>query len=233
MFKKINPSRIYLEELLRQEAIKTIGLDYRILDAGAGEGFYRSLFKHTQYHATDFCKIDKVYSKPAYICDLSAIPVAEQKYDLVICTQVLEHVPDPFAVICEFYRVLKPNGRLFLSAPFFYEEHEIPYDFYRYTRYGLRNLVERAGFEINNLEWLEGYLGSLSYQFDVAARSLPSTLSEMTEIASHLGLFAVGFLFIIRPVFRVLNRIFSMFEMRYKYTKKGFGKNYVLIASKI
>ena len=81
-----------------------------------------------------------------HVCDLSQIPVESGKYDLVLMTQVLEHLPEPAKVLRELYRVLKPGGTLWLSTPFYYEEHEVPYDFYRYSQYGLRHflLLERV-----------------------------------------------------------------------------------------
>jgi ubiquinone/menaquinone biosynthesis C-methylase UbiE len=73
--------------------------------------------------------------------------------DAVLSTQVLEHVADPLSVLAEFFRVLKPDGRLWLTAPFVWYLHEEPYDYYRFTSHGLRFLLERAGFieiEVNH-----------------------------------------------------------------------------------
>jgi hypothetical protein len=72
-----------------------------------------------------------------------------------------------------FRRVLKPRGPLLYSGPLFYEEHEQPYDFYRYTRFGIRYLFYQAKFDIERVDWLEEYPGTLAYQLGTAAYALP------------------------------------------------------------
>ncbi|MBV8244655.1 MAG: methyltransferase domain-containing protein, partial [Candidatus Eremiobacteraeota bacterium] len=79
------------------------------------------------------------------------IPMEDASVDTVLNTQVLEHVPDPLAALVEFYRVLVPGGYLVLSAPQYYEMHEVPHDYYRFTEYGLRYLLSRAGFTVVEL----------------------------------------------------------------------------------
>src|SRR4051812_8914731 len=92
----------------------------RVLDVGAGIGQYRSLFAHCEYHAHDFAMERDTrgrYTPLDYESDITAIPVPDASYDVVLCTEVLEHVPDPVAAIREMSRVLRPGGRLLLSAP--------------------------------------------------------------------------------------------------------------------
>ena len=101
----------------------------RVLDAGAGTHRYRHLFGHTHYESADF---NEQYA-PTYVCDLTQIPVPNDRYDAVVINQVLEHVPDPLAVLIELRRILRSGGRLIYTAPLFFEEHLQPYDFYRYS----------------------------------------------------------------------------------------------------
>ena len=63
----------------------------------------------------------------------------------MVCTQVLEHVPDPGAALSEFLRVLRPGGRVAISTPLTWFLHETPHDYYRYTSYGLTHLSTRPG----------------------------------------------------------------------------------------
>ena len=113
-----------------------------ILDAGAGRAQYRHHFSRLRYEAADFAQLSKEYGDLTYICDLVNIPVDDGRFDLIFCSQNLEHVPEPKVVLREFYRVLKPGGMLWLSAPLFYDEHETPYDYYRYTQFGFTYLLE-------------------------------------------------------------------------------------------
>ena len=112
------------------------------------------------------------------MCDLAEIPVEDARFDHVLLTQVLEHIPEPARVLAELHRVLKPGGTLWLTAPLFYAEHERPYDFFRYTQFGLRHVLESTGFEVQELDWMEGYLGTLSYQARLMSRSLPSSPAD-------------------------------------------------------
>src|SRR5688572_18395426 len=119
--------RVYLEQFVRGAAA-SIPTGARVLDAGAGECMYRPLFAHADYESADFAQNDhKRYGEITYVCDLRTIPVEDSRYNMVLCTQVLEHVPDPGAVLNELYRVLKPGGRLWLSAPLYYPEHDAPF----------------------------------------------------------------------------------------------------------
>lgn len=69
-------------------------------------------------------------------------PIDSCSIDGVICTQVLEHVANPESLISEIERVLKPGGKLILTVPFLWQQHEKPYDFTRFTSFGLRRLLE-------------------------------------------------------------------------------------------
>ena len=169
-----NPSRIRLRRFAERAAARGTSKDYRVLDAGAGKAPFRHLFDHVSYETADFSKVArKEYAPIDHVCDLTRIPVPDAHYDLVLCTQVMEHVPDPEAVLREFHRVLKPGGQAWLSAPLFFAEHETPYDFHRLTQFAWRRLADRSGFRVKEIRWLEGYYGTLAYQAGMAARSLP------------------------------------------------------------
>ena len=77
----------------------------------------------------------------------AALPFAEGAFDTVLCTQVLEHVPRPEALLAEAARVLRPGGVLILSAPQAWFLHEEPHDYHRFTRFGLVALCRGAGLE--------------------------------------------------------------------------------------
>lgn len=81
------------------------------------------------------------------VADLNKpLPVPDQVADTVVSFQVLEHLSEPQNLLVEAFRVLKSNGRIFLSVPFQWHVHEAPYDFFRFTRYGLDHLFRKAGF---------------------------------------------------------------------------------------
>lgn len=159
----LNPGAASLRRFV-QQASALVPEGAVLLDAGAGEGQYRSLFTHCRYIGADFALGDLSwdYSKLDVVCDLAHLPFAPSSFDAVLCTQVLEHVPEPMQVLCELARCMKPGGLLILTAPLTGEEHQQPYDFYRYTSYGLTYLLEKAGFRIERLDRLGGHLHLLA-----------------------------------------------------------------------
>jgi SAM-dependent methyltransferase len=80
------------------------------------------------------------------------LPVRDASLDFALCTQVLEHVPDPGLVLRELARVLRPGGILLLTAPFVWEQHEEPHDYHRFTGYGIAELAARAALAVESLE---------------------------------------------------------------------------------
>jgi len=209
----LNASRVHLERFV-ERAAASVGPRAIVLDAGAGDGAYRHHFDHLEYESADFAKVDKTYAEEiTYVGDLAELPVADDRFDLVLMTQVLEHLPDPVAVLRELRRVLKPGARIWASCPLFYEEHEQPYDFYRYTQFGLRHLFEQVGYREVEIEWLEGYLATVGYELDVAARALSARA---------------------RPLRWVLERtsdLAARSDVRRKRTDRGHPKNYTVVAS--
>ncbi|MCC6342757.1 MAG: class I SAM-dependent methyltransferase [Bryobacterales bacterium] len=120
----------------------------RLLDAGAGEGKYRHLFSNARYTGVDLAVGDSGwdYTRIDVLCDLAALPFVAGCFDAAINIVTLEHVRDPAGVLKELGRALRPGGRLLLAAPQDWEVHQAPNDYFRYTRYGVRHLLEEAGF---------------------------------------------------------------------------------------
>jgi SAM-dependent methyltransferase len=133
-----------------------------LLDVGAGDCPYKGLFSHVTYKSTDFGKTEHEYKDIDYFCLADNIPVSKKSFDAVLCTEVLEHVADPKSVLTEFNRVLKDNGHLFITTPFIHQVHEEPYDFFRYTRYALDNLLRETGFEIVFITSRGGWIASIT-----------------------------------------------------------------------
>lgn len=134
---------------------KTIPAGSRILDVGAGSCPYRPIFSHCRYEthdatplAPDQLRDKEGYGTINYVSDATAIPVANESFDAVLCTEVLEHVPEPIRVVNELHRILRPGGVLLLTAPLGSGLHQEPYHFYGgYTPYWYATFLQRAGFE--------------------------------------------------------------------------------------
>lgn len=137
-----------------ENAASSIREDQSIIDVGAGELKYKENFSHCNYVSNDLCIGDDgwSYSGVDIISSVYDIPVEEGSFDAVLCIQVLEHLDRPDLAFFEFCRILKPGGRVYLSAPLLAGEHQQPYDFFRYTRYGYQKLAERSGFKVISAE---------------------------------------------------------------------------------
>lgn len=123
----------------------------RILDIGAADKWVLPLLGGgVDYVALDFPVTGRgLYgSRPDIYADGSALPFADACMDGVICFEVLEHVSDPALVVAEIARVLRPGGSAWISMPFLYPLHDAPHDFQRYTEFGLRRDIARAGLEL-------------------------------------------------------------------------------------
>jgi SAM-dependent methyltransferase len=136
----------------------------RVLDAGAGEGQYRHHFARHRYLAIDLAVGDHTwdYSRLDVLADLTALPLATGACDAAIHIVTLEHVPEPARVLAEIARSLAPGAPLLLVAPHEWEVHQAPHDYFRYTRYGLRYLLEGAGFTAIDIQPAGGYFRLLA-----------------------------------------------------------------------
>lgn len=224
-----NSSRTWLHRV-NAEFAASVPAGSRVLDAGSGVQHYKRLFDHCEYESADFEQVDKRYVESTYVCRLEEIPVEDGRFDAIVFNQVLEHLPQPIIVLQELNRVLKPGGTIICSAPLFYEEHEQPYDFYRYTQFAWHFMMEKSGFDILNMEWLEGYFGTVAYQLETSSRYLPSR--PYKTVPGIFGWSATPVVILSRALFRLLALFFYILDERGKHTSSGYPKNYVVIARK-
>ncbi len=150
----INPVYIIRSGLLREisRIAPTLGGD--ILDFGCGSKPYESLFVNAKsYVGVDLQSTghNHVDSKIDHYYNGSTLPFPNESFDVVVSFEVFEHVFNIKEVLGEIHRVLKPNGKMLLSVPFAWDEHEVPYDFARYTSYGVTHLVNNNGFNVIEL----------------------------------------------------------------------------------
>lgn len=145
------PDRYLLKKKIQKYGHLVTG---RMLDIGAGEvDRYACFFKFTERVTTDIQQGDNV----DVVASADKLPFDDASFDSVVCTQVLEHVPEPQLVVSEMYRILKHGGIVLATIPQTTPLHEEPHDYYRYTRYGIEHLFTHAGFEISHIDQEAGY----------------------------------------------------------------------------
>lgn len=151
----VNPFFLARRSLWRAVRTAAPMLQGRLLDVGCGTKPYRDLFSVSEYVGME---IDSELTRQRGVADVyydgSCFPFEDASFDAVLCNQVLEHVFNPDDFVREIRRVLRPGGRLLLTVPFVWDEHEQPWDYARYSSFGLRSLMEKHGFILRRHEKL-------------------------------------------------------------------------------
>lgn len=158
-----------INEIQRQAWLKktlaALPKGVRLLDAGAGELKNRQYCGHLDYVSQDFCQYQGAggvneglqsanwdTSRIDLVSDITAIPAPDASFDAILCSEVLEHVPEPTHALDEFTRLLKPGGVLLLTAPFGSNVHMAPYHYCSgFSKYWYQHHLQQRGFKIQSL----------------------------------------------------------------------------------
>jgi len=159
------------------KALKNRLGDFRgkLLDVGCGQKPYKPLLtappsRVTQYIGLDLENNPIHDNHPDIIWQKGKIPLDDRSIDCAIATEVFEHCLDPGSAMSEIHRVLKPGGLLFLTVPFLWPLHEVPYDNYRYTPFSLSHHLSASGFIDIDLKPLGGWDASLAQMLGLWVR---------------------------------------------------------------
>lgn len=149
-----------------QQVLSTLPKGVRLLDAGAGELKNRQYCGHLDYVSQDFCQYQGARGAPDeglhskswdtsridLVSDITAIPAPDASFDAILCSEVLEHVPEPTHALDEFARLLKPGGVMILTAPFASNVHMAPYHYYSgFSKYWYEHHLTQRGFRVETL----------------------------------------------------------------------------------
>jgi len=199
--RSISPALYALSQFLNKEI--NAHVRGKVLDAGCGEMPYKDIIKSkAQVYET----LDMEPRAPGvtYVGSLQQMPmVASNDYDAVFCAEVLEHVPDPLKAVGEVSRVLKKGGVFLLSVPHLSRLHEIPHDYYRYTPYGIRYMLEQNGFDIVALYPTGTLLTFFGHQYSLLINCLFWNVPGLKWVVK-----AVNFWCCVLPCF-YLDRLFA------------------------
>jgi ubiquinone/menaquinone biosynthesis C-methylase UbiE len=209
----------------------------KVLDVGAGGCPHRKLFSHCKYFSQDFVQLADVqiqnqvgYGKINFVSDIINIPVTDSSFDVVLCTEVIEHVPDPISAITEISRILKPGGTLLLTAPLQSGLHQEPYHFYGgYTKYWYQKFLTENNLSDIHIE----PNGSLyTTYFSLGLTTFKSFLEIIADNKNLLRkLIALISLIIFSPIFLIINPIFT-FLWEKVFHREGHTAGYHVVAKK-
>ncbi len=121
-------------------------IEGRVLDLGAGSAKYKDMIlkKASEYRSCDGIKNKNIDD----ICDVLNLTYPTESFDTIISTQVMEHASNPYKMASEIYKVLKPGGKVIVTAPFLIPFHSDPNDYFRFTADGLLEIFKQSGFTI-------------------------------------------------------------------------------------
>ncbi len=163
----------------------------RVLDVGCGSRPYESLFGASKYVGLELdTPENRLANKADVFYDGTTLPFDAASFDAVVCNQVLEHVFEPDAFIREISRVLNSDGRLLLTVPFVWDEHEQPRDYGRYSSFGLTALLERNGFEVIELRKTMGDIRTIFQMLNAYLYKKTQVRNPFLGLAATLVLLA-------------------------------------------
>ena len=161
-----------------EKFLKKYATDKKILDVGSGGSSYERFFPNRLSVDID------PERRPDIVADAQNLPFQNEEFDFVLCTEMLEHTENPFAVEKELHRVLKVGGTLLLTTRFVYPLHDTPHDYWRFTKYGLLKifreweLVEIIA-ETSSFSTIAALLQRIQFQSILKANKLSKLLMQL------------------------------------------------------
>ena len=214
----------YLHYLSLHRDVKNIIKQHasgKVLDIGCGNKPYEKDFlgRIEEYIGCDI--VQSSLQKVDVICNAKRIPLPSEEFDTIFCIQTIEHIDGHQEVLNEASRLLKKDGKIILSAPFYWPLHEVPDDYFRFTKYGLAYLLRQSGFTVIDIIENGG-------SWAVAGQSIIHSLMEDTS--RHFILRMLRFIFFRLKWIRFHNSLFSRLD------KVDFNRNmpmnYLVVAKK-
>ena len=187
-------------------ALNCAGSDEEVdlLDYGCGGSPYQGLFPNARYKRADFLKADDD-SLDYALGEDSLVSEKDESFDIILSTQVAEHLPYPQKYFKECYRLLRREGRLICTTHGYFQDHGCPYDFQRWTSAGLRRDLQDAGFNVEKVYKLT--TGSRAFfsvlDFSFSALNLPR--SSVVGMLMFIG--KKGFSFFRTTLYRQLDTL--------------------------
>jgi SAM-dependent methyltransferase len=176
------------------ESIDNSKVPLTIIDLGCGTKVFDVYFdQNVKYVGIDFTG----EASADILSDLGAgIPVANKVADIVILSETLEHIPDPFLLLTEISRILKTGGSVFISTPFAFPIHGRPFDFFRYTEFFYKYVEEKYDFKLEHIKQSNCIFTTpllLVLQILLPLPFIPYKIKQMLSLLVNIIVFVVEF----------------------------------------
>jgi len=216
-----NPYYIIRMRLLKGILLHKDEISGKVLDFGCGDKPYEDIFSANEYIGIDISESghDNTNKSADIYYDGSKIPFGDNSFDSIFSSEVFEHIFNIDDILEELNRVLKQDGKMLITLPFVWFEHEIPYDYARYTSFGINHLLKKHGFEIISETKSSTYIETLS-QMLIA-------YIYQTLIPSNISIKMILVPFLISPL-----TIISLIISKIAPAKKNFYLNNIILAKK-
>jgi SAM-dependent methyltransferase len=210
--------RLSLLKAIKRHSFKLKG---NLLDFGCGRKPYQTLFNVESYIGVDVEVSGHNHAKEAIdvYYDGRKLPFEDHAFDSIFSSETFEHVFNLEEMIPELYRVLKPGGQMLITVPFVWDEHEIPFDYGRYSSFGIRYLLEKNGFQVESLDKTGHFFLVLGQLWILYLYNLVHTRFKYLNLLIQILLLAP---------FNVLVGLLSLIAPKHK----GLYFNNVVLASK-
>lgn len=193
-----------------------------LVDIGCGNKPYEFLYKKNTKSNIGCDIVQSSENKVDVICEATNLDLQNNSVDTVFSTQVIEHVGNPQKMVQESFRVLRDDGYAIFSMPFCWELHEEPYDFFRYSKYGVKELFTKAGFEIIEIKANGGKWATI---FQMNINMLYTVFGKKGVLRKGLK-----FLFLNMKLTSIFNRLAIWIDN--KHYDDVLTLNYVVVAKK-
>lgn len=189
----INPFFFIRAELKKAVERFAVELNGNLLDYGCGSKPYQALFtKVDSYVGVDLENEGHDHSTEEidFFYDGITLPFADETFDSLFSSEVLEHVPDIDQSLKEIRRVLKPQGRVLITVPFVWAEHELPFDFRRFTQGGIEKIMSDHGFEVLQSQKVGSFVGVIFQMIMMYLHTLLYTSNKYLNLVINAFLIA-------------------------------------------
>lgn len=195
----------------------------KLIDIGCGNKPYAAIINETSDSYTGCDIVQSSNNCVDVICEATSVPLPSESFDTVVSTQTIEHVEDHQGLVNEAYRLLKYGGHFILSGPLYWPLHEEPYDFFRFTKYGFKHILEKAGFTVVEVKSNGG-------KWALCGQVLMHTLFPEIKKGKRFKWKVLRFFFNTVGGVKGVNRFFLKMDEGIKDEKNTM--NYVVIAEK-
>lgn len=198
----IDPFYVIRKRILDAVKSNSVHISGKVLDFGCGSKPYQSLFKFDKYLGADIENPghDHKNENIDIFFDGINLPLENETFDSCFSSEVFEHVFELDKVINEIKRVLKVGGKVVVTTPFVWDEHEVPHDFCRYTSYGLKSVFERNGLKVISITKYGSFLETI----------IQMLMLYFYRVTLKRRVTRVPFRFIVAPILNTLSLLSSL-----------------------